>query len=131
MAWDKRTVEETHIARYGAPGSLRLARGPVQYTLDRGTHRIVVGKTDRVAEVPLEVTSFEPRVLVIDLGERSQLLFSGCPQAVEPYLNGDIPAAARALEREGQTQIANRLLARFHEEHERLDTAARHYELAG
>jgi tetratricopeptide (TPR) repeat protein len=130
VAWDRRTVEEAHIARYGAPGSLRLARGPVQYTLDRGTHRIVVGKTDRVAEVPLEVTSFEPRVIVIDLGDRSQLLFSGCPQAVEPYLNGDIPAAARALEREGQSQIANRLLARFHEEHERLDTAARHYELA-
>jgi tetratricopeptide (TPR) repeat protein len=131
VAWDRRTVEEAHIARYGAPGSLRLARGPVQYTLDRGTHRILVGSTDRVAEAKLSVESFEPRVLVIDLADRSQLVFSGCPQAVEPYLNGDVSAAARALEREGQTQIAKRLLARFHEEHGRLETAARHYELAG
>jgi tetratricopeptide (TPR) repeat protein len=131
VAWDRRTVEEAHVARYGAPGSLRLARGAVQYTLDRGRHRIVVGKTDRVAEAVLEIESFEPRVLVMDLGDRSQLLFSGCPQAVEPYLHGDIPASARALERDGQSQIANRLLARFHEEHERLETAARHYELAG
>jgi hypothetical protein len=70
-------------------------------------------------------------VLVIDLGDRSQLVFAGCPLAVEPYLNGDIRLRARALERDGQTQIANRLLARFHEEHGQLETAARHYELAG
>jgi tRNA A-37 threonylcarbamoyl transferase component Bud32/Tfp pilus assembly protein PilF len=131
VAWDRRTVEEARIARYGAPGSLRLARGPVQYTLDRGMHRILVGSTDRVAEASLAIETFEPRVLVIDLGERSQLVFAGCPQAVEPYLNGDIASAARALERDGQTQIANRLLARFHQERGQLESAARHYELAG
>ncbi len=131
VAWDRRTVEEARIARYGAPGSLRLARGPVHYTLDRGAHRILVGSTDRVAEVSLHVETFEPRVLVIDLGDRSQLVFAGCPQAVEPYLNGDIAAAARALERDGQTQIANRLLARFHEERGQVESAARYYELAG
>ncbi len=131
VAWDRRTVEEARIARYGAPGSLRLARGPVQYTLDRGVHRILVGSTDRVAEAALAIETFEPRVLVIDLGERSQLVFTGCPQAVEPYLNGDIASAARALERDGQPQIANRLLARFHQERGQLESAARHYELAG
>src|SRR5262249_54874882 len=124
------TVEEARIACYGVPGSLRLARGPVQYTLDRGTHRILAGSRARVAEVSLAIETFEPRVLVIDLGDRSQLVFAGCPSAVEPYLNGDIASAARALEREGQTQIANRLLARFHEQHGQLETAARHYELA-
>ena len=131
VAWDRRTVEEARIACYGVPGSLRLARGPVQYTLDRGTHRILAGSTDRVAEVSLAIETFEPRVLVIDLGDRTQLVFAGCPLAVEPYLNGDIASAARALEREGQTQIANRLLARFHEERGQLDSAARCYELAG
>ncbi len=131
VAWDHRLVDEALIARHGAPGSLRLARGPVQYTLDRGSHSIVAGKTDRVAEATIVVDSFEPRVLVIDLGERSQLLFAGCPQAVEPYLNGDLATASRALERDGQTQIANRLLARFHQEQGRHETAARHYELAG
>ena len=131
VAWDRRTVEEARIARYGAPGSLRLARGPVQYTLDRGAHRILAGSTDRVAEASLSIETFEPRALVIDLGDRSQLVFAGCPLAVEPYLNGDIASAARALERDGQTQIANRLLARFHQERGQLETAARHYELAG
>jgi tetratricopeptide (TPR) repeat protein len=131
VAWDRRSVEEARIARYGAPGSLRLARGPVQFTLDRGAHRILVGCNDRVAEARLSVETFEPRVLVIDLADRSQLVFAGCPQAVEPYLNGDITAAARALEREGQTQIANRLLGRFHQEQGQPETAARRYELAG
>jgi tetratricopeptide (TPR) repeat protein len=131
VAWDRRSVEEAHIALYGAPGSLRLARGPVQFTLDRGTHRILVGSTDRVAEARLSVESFEPRILVIDLADRSQLVFAGCPQAVEPYLNGDVTAAARALERDGQTQIANRVLGRFHEEQGQPETAARRYELAG
>ena len=131
VAWDRRTVEEARIARYGAPDSLRLARGPVQFTLDRGAHRILVGSNDRVAEARLSIESFEPRVLVIDLADRSQLVFAGCPQAVEPYLNGDVTAAARSLEREGQTQIANRLLGRFHEEQGQPETAARRYELAG
>jgi tRNA A-37 threonylcarbamoyl transferase component Bud32 len=131
VAWDRRTVEEARIARHGAPGSLRLARGAVQYTLDRGTHRILAGSTDRVAEATLAIETFEPRVCVIDLGDRSQLVFAGCPLAVEPYLNGDIATAARALERDGQTQIANRLLARFHQERGQLETAARHFELAG
>jgi tetratricopeptide (TPR) repeat protein len=131
VAWDRRTVEEARIARYGAPGSLRLARGPVQYTLDRGAHRILVGSTDRVAEASLAIDTFEPRVLVIDLADRAQLVFTGCPQAVEPYLNGDIASAARALERDGQTQIANKLLARFHQERGQLESAARYYEIAG
>jgi tetratricopeptide (TPR) repeat protein len=131
VAWDRRSVEEARIALYGTPGSLRLARGPVQFTLDPGTHRILVGSTDRVAEARLQIESFEPRILVIDLADRSQLVFTGCPQAVEPYLNGDVTAAARALERDGQTQIANRLLGRFHEEQGQPETAARRYELAG
>src|SRR6185436_3428151 len=72
VAWDRRTVEEARIARYGAPNSLRLARGPVQFTLDRGTHRILVGSNDRVAEAKLSIETFEPRVLVLDLADRSQ-----------------------------------------------------------
>jgi len=131
VSWDRRAVEEARVARYGTPGSLRLARGPVQFGLDLGPHKLLAGHNDRVAEATVEVDSFEPRVLVIDLAERSQLLFSGCPQAVDPYLNGDVATAARALERDGQTETANLLLARFHEEHGRQESAARHYELAG
>ena len=131
VAWDRRSVDEARVGLYGVPGSLRLARGPIPFSLDRGTHRLMAGRNDRVAEVEIEVESFEPRVVVIDLAERDQILFLGCPHAVEPYLNGEIPTAARALERDGHSQAANRLLARFHEDHGRREPAARHYELAG
>jgi serine/threonine-protein kinase len=57
-------------------------------------------------------------------------VFSGCPAAVEPYLNGDVPAAARALERDGQHGLAHRMLARFHDEQGRTAIAARHFEQA-
>ena len=131
VTWGDRSLEEAKVARYGAPGSLRFVRGPVQYSLDVGTHRLVAGSTDRVAEVQLEIESFAPRNLVLDLGDRDQLLFTGCPAAVEPYLNGDVASAARHLEREGQSRVANLLLAQFHREHERLETAAQHFEKAG
>jgi tRNA A-37 threonylcarbamoyl transferase component Bud32 len=131
VTWDRRPVDGALLARRGAPGSMRMARGPVHYALDRGTHVIVAGSADRVAEVPIEIESFQPRQLAIDMASRETLLFTGCPHAVAPYLNGDVPAAARALERDGQNQLANRLLARFHLEHGRKEAAARHHEAAG
>jgi len=131
VTWDRRPVEGVLLARRGAPGSTRMARGPVHFALDRGRHLIVAGNADRVAEVPIEIESFQPRQLAIDLASRETLLFTGCPPAVAPYLNGDVPAAARALERDNQIQLANRLLARFHLEQGRKEAAARHHEAAG
>ena len=131
VTWDRRPVDGALLARRGAPGSMRMARGPVHFALDRGRHILLAGNADRVAEVPVEVHSFQPRQLTIDLASRETLLFTGCPPAVAPYLNGDVPAAARALERDNQTQLANRLLARFHLEQGRKEAAARHHEAAG
>jgi tRNA A-37 threonylcarbamoyl transferase component Bud32/Tfp pilus assembly protein PilF len=131
VLWDRRSVQDAQVARWGAPGSMRFARGAVTYTLDAGRHTIVAGSADRVAEMPLHIQSFQPVSISIDLADRDQLLFSGCPPAVEPYLSGDVPAAARALERDGQSEIANALLARFHQEGGQAETAARHFEAAG
>ena len=131
VLWDKRPVSEARVARWGAPGSMRFARGPVQFSLDRGNHLLVVGSADRVAEVPVEIATFQPMQLVVDLADRAHLLFSGCPPAVEPYLAGDVPAAARALEREAQEETSHLLLARFHQEQGQDETAAGHYEAAG
>jgi tRNA A-37 threonylcarbamoyl transferase component Bud32 len=69
--------------------------------------------------------------LSVNLGSRDEMLFSGCPPAVEPYLHGDLSAAARALERDGQTQVAHLILARLHQERGQNQTAAEHYETAG
>ena len=38
-----------------------------------------------MVEHPIEVTSYRPTCEVIELTERSNLLFTGCPPAVEPY----------------------------------------------
>jgi tetratricopeptide (TPR) repeat protein len=131
VLWDKRPVSEARVARWGAPGSMRFTRGPVQFSLDRGNHTLVVGSADRVAEVPVEIATFQPMQLVVDLADREHLLFSGCPPAVEPYLAGDVPAAARALEREAQEETSHLLRARFHQEQGQDETAAAHYAAAG
>jgi len=131
VVWNESGVEEAQVARLGSPSSLRFARGAVQFSLDRGRHTLLAGANDRVAEVAIEVEDFEPRQLAIDLGDRSQLLFSGCPRAVEPYLMSDVPGAARALENEGQPELAALLMARFCAREERMEQAADHYTAAG
>jgi len=132
VAWDRRPVPDAWVTLHGVPEPPLATRGrPLRLQVGVGSHRLVVGSRDRVAEAPLEVKSFRPLSLEVDLAHRSRLLFSGCPLAVEPYLHGDVPAAARALEREGQTRTANALLARACEERGQSEAAARHYEAAG
>ena len=131
VRWDRKSVEGALVARRGAPGSMRFARGPVHFSLDRGQHVLVVGHADRVCEVPVGIDSFQPLQLDIDLTDRAHVLFTGCPPAVEPYLNGDVGAAARALERDGQTETSHLMLAHFHLDRDRVETAAKHFESAG
>jgi tRNA A-37 threonylcarbamoyl transferase component Bud32 len=131
VVWERKPVEGALVARRGAPGSMRFAKSRVHYSLDRGTHVLVAGNADRVAEVPVEVESFQPRRVTIDLANREQLIFTGCPLAVEPYLHGDVAAAARALEKDGQSEASHRMLGAFHLENDRLDTAAEHFLKAG
>jgi tetratricopeptide (TPR) repeat protein len=132
VLWDRRPVTEALVAVRGMPDSLRYARGgPVRMGVGRGEHTLVVGSADRVAEHTIEVESFQPRSHTVDLTGRENMIFTGCPPAVEPYLNGDIAGAARALEREGQREVSNLLLARLHLERGQKDIAARHFEAAG
>jgi tetratricopeptide (TPR) repeat protein len=132
VAWDRRPVPDARVAVYGHPSSMRFARsGPVRIGVAQGTHTLIVGGGDRVAELRIDVVSFNPTSVEVDLADRQHLLFTGCPPAVEPYLLGDVPATARALEREGQDEVANLLLARIHLERDDREAAARHYERAG
>jgi hypothetical protein len=66
----------------------------------------------------------------VDLGRNDGVLFKGCPPAVTPYLQGDVPAAARALAREGQDKLSNFLLANMHAAQDAKARAAEHYEYA-
>ncbi len=131
VLWDKRPVREAQVARHGMPGSVRRANGgTLRLKLERGSHVLVVGSGDRVAERSVDVTSYRTTWAVVDLGGSDALLFKGCPPAVEPYLQGDYAGAARALEREGQARVAHVLLGRLDEEHGRTASAAEHYEKA-
>jgi len=132
VLWDRKPVKEAIVALRAHPGSQRYARGgPVRIGANLGSHTLVVGSADRVAEHPIEVDSFQPQLHTVDLTGRENVLFTGCPPAVEPYVSGDIAGAARALEREGQTEVANLLFARLHLDRDQKDIAARHFEAAG
>jgi len=131
VVWDRRPVTEARIAQRGVPGSVRSLRsGPVRLALGRGAHRLIVGSADRVAELRVDVDSFRPQSHVVDLSGRTNMVFTGCPPAVEPFLNGDVAAAARALEREGQSEVANLLLARMYLERGEKEAAMRYFEAA-
>jgi tetratricopeptide (TPR) repeat protein len=132
VLWDRRPVPDARVAVYGHPASMRFARsGPVRIGVALGSHTLIAGGGDRIAELGIDVVSFNPASVEIDLADRERLLFTGCPPAVEPYLLGDVPAAARALEREGQHEVANAMLARVHLERDDRSAAARHFEQAG
>jgi tRNA A-37 threonylcarbamoyl transferase component Bud32 len=132
LVWERRPVTEALVAIRGAPGSLRYARGAaVSVSLTQGTHVLVVGSGDRVTEHEINITSYQPISMEVDLGSRDYVLFSGCPPAVEPYLHGDLAAAARILERDGQEKVAHLILARLHHERGQNETAAEHYEACG
>jgi tetratricopeptide (TPR) repeat protein len=132
ILWDRRPVPEAQVALRGAPGVPRVARaGALRLRLPPGPATLLVGSGDRVAEREIEVDPFRGAGAEIDLGARETLLFAGCPPAVEPLLLGDVPGAARLLERDGQAAVAHRLLARFHEERGQTEAAAEQFEAAG
>ena len=132
VIWERRPVTDALVAIRGAPGSLRYARGAIaRIALTRGSHVLVVGSSDRVTEHDLNITSYQPISMEVDLGSRDHILFSGCPPAVEPYLHGDLATTARILERDGQAKVAHLILARLHHERGQNETAAEHYEACG
>jgi tRNA A-37 threonylcarbamoyl transferase component Bud32 len=132
ILWDRRPVSEAQVALRGVQSAPRVARaGTLRLRLAPGPHTLVVGSGDRVAERRVEVDAFRGTSLELDLGARENLLFAGCPPAVEPFLLGNVPEAARLLECDGQAPVAHQLLARFHEEREQPEAAAEHFEAAG
>jgi tRNA A-37 threonylcarbamoyl transferase component Bud32 len=132
VRWGHRRPGDIGVAARGHPQSLRFATNAgVRLRLPMGSHTIVVGGGDRIAECDVEVDSYHATAVDVDLGSSEQLVFKGCPPAVEPYLNGDLNGAARALERDGHQSIAHLLLARLHQEQGQTERAAEQLESAG
>jgi len=123
---------QARIALGGDPTSLRYAReGRIELSLPLGSHSILAGFEDRAAERHLEIESFEPHTLDLEMDAGPDLVFLNSPAAVEPFLQGDLSVAATALERDGQFELAHLLSARFHRERGEKGLAASRYEAAG
>ena len=117
----------------GAKDSVRYVRaGQAQLALAAGAYQLVLGVRDRALRVPFEVPpktrDFE---LAVDVAGDKHLVFSGCLDAVTPFVQGDLLAAAKALDAKGKTQAAAKLRAELHKSKGRASEAARELESAG
>ena len=129
--WHDAPAEDVSVRAIDQPDAVPRARGQgVRLGLPPGRHRLVVGAGDRVVERMIEVASYRPTPVRMDLAG-AEVVFKGCPPAVAPYLEGNIEAVARALERDGQEVLAYRMLARDQVEAGHLDRAADYFESAG
>ena len=130
VVWGDRPAHEAQVAVPGLVDRPRVAAaGSIRILLPKGTHHLLVGCGDRVFDHTLVVSSFRPTAVLIDV-LAADAVFKGCPPAVYPYLTGDLPSAARALERDGQAKLGYRLLAIKHEREGDLARSADFYESA-
>jgi len=129
--WDGTPPRDVLIASDALTGPpVETASGFARLQLPKGSHTLVIGSGDRVLEREIEVRSFQPTPVQIDIAEAPGVVFRGCPPAVEPFLRGDFEAAARALDREGKVDEAHSVLARAALEANRLEEAAEHFRKA-
>ncbi|MAJ58506.1 MAG: hypothetical protein CBC48_00250 [bacterium TMED88] len=129
--WHDAPAADVAVRAVGQPDAVPRSQGRgVRLGLPPGRHRLVVGAGDRVVEQAIDVASYRPTPVRMDLAG-AEVVFKGCPPAVGPYLEGKIETVARALERDGQSVLAYRLLAREQVEGGNLDRAADFFESAG
>ena len=125
-------VAQGLVALRGQRDSLRYARnGRTLYYLGPGAQRVLVGVDGRVLEREVTIEGFTPRSLAVDVEDESALLFDGCPGAVEPYLQGNLPAAAQALEEAGIDTAASRVRGEYWAEQGEMEKAANCFQKAG
>ncbi len=106
-------LSDVRLAVTGSSDALRYARaGVFRLELEKGAHTLIVGGDGVVLEHTLEIESLEARQITLDVENDLELVFDGCPEAVEPYLQGDFEAAGTALERAGDLKRGRVLSAR-------------------
>jgi tetratricopeptide (TPR) repeat protein len=116
----------------GDASSVRYARDGVAYLyLGTGNHTLVVASQDAAAEIPLEITSLESAIPVSFDFEDDECAFRDCPDAVEPYVLGDLEATVSALGAAGQEKAAHVMRAALLRAAGRANDAAVELEAAG
>ncbi|HME73372.1 MAG TPA: hypothetical protein VKM54_26445, partial [Myxococcota bacterium] len=130
--WKGRPLSKSRVGVRGDPASVRFSLDGVRrLAFPRGEYELLIGGSDLVVERKIVIDSWRPVRLAVELSGGEGVAFSGCPAAVEPYLQGDLWAAARALEGVGQTVLAHRLRARHHAARGEAERAAEEFEAAG
>jgi tetratricopeptide (TPR) repeat protein len=126
-------VKGAKIALRGDPSSLRYAReGSTIIPLGEGTHQLLIGAGDRVAEYEVKIESLGRSVHVLaELADEHALIFKNCAEAVEPFLSGDYRTSADALEASGFAHEAHLVRASLHQQLGSTDQAASELEAAG
>lgn len=108
-------VPRARIALLDSDVTSRFARDGVGLIYaPLGRHHLQIGYEDRVAEIPLELETPAPVQLNVELDDPSVLLFTGCPEAVDPYLDGNARLAGELLEEAGLKEAARRVREGIH-----------------
>jgi tetratricopeptide (TPR) repeat protein len=133
IQFDGTPATGARLALGGEPASLRYARnGTTIIPLPKGTHRLLVGANDRVAEYDVCIETLGRSIqIVAELNDENVLAFKDCPAAVEPYLIGDFQTAAEALEAAGSDHAAHVVRAQYHRQVGSTGAAADELEAAG
>ena len=109
---DRQLAAKASVSLEGVKDSLRYCNGkPTYHYLDVGRYTLLIAGPDRVLREPLEISALAPIHKTIDLDDERLLVFKDCADAVEPYLVGNLEAAADALEAAGQIEPASNLRA--------------------
>ena len=87
--------EHVAVALRGNPGSLRyVGDAPVFLYVKPGRYVLQVGAGDRLLERVVEVKTFDPVKVVVDVArDAGAALFSGSAAAVKAFLEGDLSRA--------------------------------------
>ncbi len=125
--------EHVAVALRGNPSSLRyVGDAPVFLYVKPARYVLLVGAGDRLLERVVEVKTFDPVKVVVDVArDAGGALFSGSAAAVKAFLEGDLSRAADELERAGQTQAATKLRADLLQKRGDVAGASRALETAG
>jgi tRNA A-37 threonylcarbamoyl transferase component Bud32 len=125
-------VPQGRVAVLGQRDSLRFVKdGSTTVFLPQGKHMLLVGVDDRVFERAIEVREMVGQTVGVQVDRAEQAVFTGCKDAVEPYLLGDLAAASRTLERTGKHEAAALVRATHHRLRGEAEEGARWLEKAG
>lgn len=121
------------VVERGRGGSPRYVRGgTTTFHLPEGEHALLVGIDHRAYRISVSVPARTRELAIgLDVDDPELPVFSGCREAVTPFLNDDLRSAADVLERKGDVQAAALLRAELHQARGEKAEAARALEAAG